>query len=130
MSLTYRWYDDEETIIFIEMSDGWNWRDYHEMLTHINALMDNALDPVHWVLDISQQSEIPINTMQHVPRILGQIHPKRGYVMVVGANRLILGLWSVLAAVYRQLSSATYHFVDDVADAIAALEDLVSDMES
>jgi hypothetical protein len=51
MPISVDWYDDEHTIIFMDLTRRWSWTDAAEAITQLHTMCEEAKDPIYAIVD-------------------------------------------------------------------------------
>ena len=89
MGIAVTWDNPQRTVICFDFRDHWDWDDLYAASDQATAMLDTVNHTVHFIMDLRQANKIPGDLMAHAERIAGGHHPRRGKMIVVGANRLL-----------------------------------------
>jgi len=89
MGIAVSWDNPQRTIICFDFSQGWDWDDVYAASDQATTMLDSVEHTVHIIMDIRNGGKIPGDLMSHAERIASGHHPRRGMMIVVGANRLL-----------------------------------------
>ena len=89
MPITVKWDNPQHTIIQFDFDGEWTWDELEAATDQATGLLDSADRMVDFVMDLRGAKQVPGDLMSHAERIAGGHHPRRGAMVVVGANGLL-----------------------------------------
>jgi hypothetical protein len=96
------WDNIDKTVIRFEFEGSWTWDDLYQASDEATAMLDTVPHMVDFVLDVRNANQIPRDFMNHAGNIANGQNPKRGLLVVVGANRLLRTLGGTLRRLFPQ----------------------------
>ena len=89
MGVSVSWDNPDQTIIRFEFDGEWNWDELYAASDQATEMLDNSEHTVDFIMDIRRAKKIPNDLMSHAERLASGKHPRRGLMVVVGANKLL-----------------------------------------
>ena len=124
MTITYNWFDNQKTIIHIQFIDKWVWADYVPIRESLNAILDQAPQPIHFIADFRATKTLPVGSLLTARNAFSRRHINEGVIIAVGASSqihfLVYSLFSLVpTARYRFALAAT---IDDASEKINTMQ--------
>ncbi len=120
---TIRWYDEEQTIILIDIVKTWNWEDAYEGIRQQVAMTETVEHPVHGVFHFHDVPTVPRGFgLTHIARLMKMRAPNEALTIFVGTHTLLQMLINAITSVYGMADITTkYHFVATLDEAFAII---------
>jgi hypothetical protein len=121
---TLRWYDEEQTIILIDIVKTWTWEDAYAAIKQQVAMTESVAHPVHAIFHFHNVPAVPRKFgLTHIAKLMKTRAPNEELAVFVGTHALLQMLINALSNVYGMGEiTAKYHFVatlDEALDIIA-----------
>jgi hypothetical protein len=118
MPVLVNWDNPEKTIIRYQFIDPWTWPEYHTTYRRGWALISTVNYTVDLIIDFSQGGGMPPSALRHFQTVAEQVHPNRGYIVVIASNPVIRSIMNTLARIYYfHPRAALGSFAGDLEDA-------------
>jgi hypothetical protein len=88
-------------VLYIKFADPWNLSDLEQAYNTEIGLRDNATFKLHTLLDVTQMRQIPPGFLAVAKRTPSFSHPRRGDLVVIGANAFARVLGETLMRITR-----------------------------
>jgi|FLYN01.1.fsa_nt_gi hypothetical protein len=89
MGIRVTWGNAERTFINFNFEGDWTWDELERATDQATGMLDSIDYTVDFIMDIRHANQVPKDLMSHAERIASGHHPRRGIMVVVGANRLL-----------------------------------------
>jgi hypothetical protein len=124
MSIKVTWDNAERTIICFDFEGRWDWDELYAASDQATEMLDSVDHMVDFIMDIRETQKIPKDFMSHAERIASGSHPRRGMMVVVGANRLLRTVGSGLRRLFPD-ATRNLVFAADLEEA----EEIIADQQ-
>ena len=122
MGINVSWDDAERKIIYFHFAGQWEWDELYTASDQATAMLDSADHTVDFIMDIREASQNPKDLMSHAERIASGSHPRRGIMVVVGANKLLRTVGSGLRKLFP-VATRSVVFANDLEEAYEIIAD-------
>jgi len=102
VSIRVAWDNIDKTVIRFEFEDSWTWDDLYAASDEATTMLDTVHNMVDFILNVRNANQIPRDFMNHAGDIASGENPKRGLLIVVGANRLLRTIGGTLRRLFPQ----------------------------
>jgi hypothetical protein len=96
MAIRPSWENAAKTVITFEFEGRWTWDDLYHASDLATTMLHEVDHTVDFILDVRHASQMPSDFMSHAGHIAGGTNPKRGLLIVVGANFILRTLGNTL----------------------------------
>jgi hypothetical protein len=104
MPFTARWYNDEKTIIYVEVVGKLTVDDMYSMTEQYNAMFDGVGHTVHVLQDWRRCEGLPPNVLTHARNLLfKKIHRNMGAMVHIGMRLELKIFWGAFERAIRVL---------------------------
>jgi len=104
MSVTYRWDNEEKSIMLFSFEEPWTWDEYYNMKPISDKIIAEVGHPVAAIIEIPQNLHLGSNALGH-SRTIDRTKPDNLWVMVIVTQstlvRAFLGLADRLSSQFR-----------------------------
>lgn len=121
MAWTYRWYDDDQTILVCDVRDTWTWEEAFAIVEAQVAHLQSVPHGVHTIFWLHGIPVIPQNGMElpNLQKLMSQRQPNSELAIFIGINRFGEMLASMMQKVYGMRDQlAHYRFVSSIEQAL------------
>jgi hypothetical protein len=119
MSVTYEWYDDQQTIVHVRMSGRWRWDDVFAVTNAAARDKDGQDDSIVAIVDMRETNHMPMDVTK-AARGMQPFAPHHRHNIYVDPPRMMrMGLDIVLRAVPDDMQAIQFDFVDTFDQALA-----------
>jgi hypothetical protein len=122
MSIKVAWDNPEQTIISFDFEGRWDWDELYAASDQATRMLDSTDHMVDFIMDIRETQQIPKDFMSHAERVASGSHPRRGVMIVVGANGLLRTLGGGLRKLFPD-ATRNLAFAADLEEAYAIIAD-------
>jgi len=122
MGINVTWDDAERKIIYFNFDGPWQWDELYAASDQATAMLDSVGHMVDFIMDIREASQNPKDLMSHAERIASGSHPRRGIMVVVGANKLLRTVGSGLRKLFP-VATRSVVFASDLEEAYEVITD-------
>lgn len=123
---TYKigWYDEEETILVMEVNGRWAWADAVNAILRMNEIVQQHSGTVYTVFHFTGPFFIPQpGSIGSLRQLLALDNPNEPLIVLVNASMFITKLISVVSRAYgMERSLGKYHFTKTFPEALALIE--------
>ncbi|MFN8374861.1 MAG: hypothetical protein U0694_18520 [Anaerolineae bacterium] len=131
MSILTNWYNDEKTILYHTYEATWTWNDLYVAVDKAYALLESVDHTVDIIIDMRLSRIIPSNVFNHGKYTLVKTHPRRGYMIIVGAPRLAHILFQAFLKIYdKEARGLRVVFVTTVEEGLDQIHELHAQTQS
>lgn len=127
MSIQTTWVDDDHHILLMRFEGAWTGDELKTAIYYVHALHKfDASVPHHIIVDFTSTPILPIRALQQLQNFVNLIGPLRkeyGYVVFVGASRLLRAVGNLLSQGFPRTTSKIYN-VNTYSDALALIENV------
>ncbi len=121
MAWSYRWYDDEQTILVCDVHDSWTWEEAFKIVEGQKHHMQSVSHGVHTIFWLHGIPIIPQDGMElsNLQKLMSQRQPNSQLAIFIGINRFgekLAGLMKKVYGMRQQL--AHYRFVSSIEQAL------------
>jgi len=120
MGVSIRWLDDSKIVLSLEFESPWTWEEFSNASEQVNTMLDTLDHVADVIIDFRKSKGLPAGFLSQARKMGSKSHPKRGIVVIVGANRFIQVAVDTVRAVYRQIVK-NIQIADTVEEAQALL---------
>ncbi len=122
MGIKVTWDNAERTIIYFDFEGRWDWDELYTASEQATRMLDSVDHVVDFIMDIREAQQIPKDFMSHAEHIASGSHPRRGIMVVVGANGLLRTLGSGLRRLFPD-ATRNLAFAADLEEAYEIIAD-------
>jgi hypothetical protein len=122
MGIKVTWDNADRTIISFDFEGRWDWDELYIASDQATAMLDSTDHTVDFIMDIRETQQIPKDFMSHAERIASGSHPRRGIMVVVGANGLVRTLGGGLRRLFPD-ATRNLVFAADLEEAYEIIAD-------
>lgn len=119
MAISVNWYDDEQTIAYVQFTPGWTWDDFWVMNQAFNQLAQTVDYPIALIVDMSNAG-MPAQFVPELSKI-AQTSEQRpahlAFTVVVGLGVMLETVVNIFTRLYRR-ATAHVQFVSTVDEAV------------
>jgi hypothetical protein len=121
MAWSYRWFDDDQTILVCDVRDSWTWEEafaiVEEQVAHMHSV-SHGVHTIYWLhgIPILPQDGMGLPNLQ---KLMSQRQPNSQLVIFIGINRFGEKLAGLMKKVYGMRDQlAHYRFVSSIEQAL------------
>jgi hypothetical protein len=121
MAWSYRWYDDDQTILVCDVRDSWTWEEafaiVEDQKRHLQSV-SHGVHTIYWLhgIPILPQDGMGLPNLQ---KLMSQRQPNSQLVIFIGINRFGEKLAGLMKKVYGMRDQlAHYRFVSSIEQAL------------
>ncbi len=115
------WIDPEQTIILIQITGTWSWKQAHMVVEQINHLIASTKHDVYPIFEFSPRANNipPGSVFSQVRKMMGENHDNEPLNIFVGINPLLRKMIDIVSRAYNLCGVHTkYRFVNTLDDAL------------
>jgi hypothetical protein len=102
MNMTVEWDNEDHNIVRLTLHDGWTWEQLYETNKNIAAMMREAPQTVHLLLDYTQTKTLPMGgVIMHARNIMSAYPANWGLFVVVTRNMLVQRLATIFRETFK-----------------------------
>lgn len=121
MAWSYRWYDDDQTILVCDVRDSWTWEEAFDIVEGQKSHLQSVAHDVHTIFWLHGIPIIPQDGMglPNLQKLMSQRQPNSQLVIFIGINRfgeMLAGMMRKVYGMREQL--AHYRFVSSIEQAL------------
>lgn len=121
------WVDDAQTILQLDIIDGWTWEDAYITAHAINAQISAVEHDVYTIYHFTEEMGIVPRqfAITHIKALLEADVPNEKLVIMIAADSLLARLIETLAGIYRDLAgnASKLRFLRTLEDAYRLIAD-------
>lgn len=131
MPITVRWYDDDQTIIHMPISDPWTITDLTLATQESYRMMAQVGHTVDLIMDASETTGIPRNILSHFATNTTEatLPTNQGFVLVVVRNTLLQTFVSMAKRILPHITRKM-HMADSLPGAVGKIMRLRETVET
>lgn len=115
------WENEEQRIIRYNIVHNWTWDDIYACMKQADAMCQSVMpDRVDLIIDMSQSSGVPTNTLAHIRRISDMQQPNAGINVIITRNNFLTVLHRASATIYPPITRY-FQLVSRIEDAHAMI---------
>jgi hypothetical protein len=121
MAWSYRWYDNDQTILVCDVRDSWTWDEAFAIVEAQKSHLQSAGHDVHTIFWLHGIPIIPQDGMglPNLQKLMSQRQPNSQLVIFIGINRFGEMLAGMMKKVYGMRDQlAHYRFVSSIEQAL------------
>jgi len=98
MPLTYRWYDEDQTIMYYKITPPFDWDEFFAFSQNANDNLIPAVPhnlPIHAIADFTELTSLPPQILQKSDEIKSYHNPRLDQIVVIHKNaifRLVINI--------------------------------------
>jgi hypothetical protein len=104
MGLEVSWVDYAQTTILRYFTGHWTWEEFYKSQEQVNAMLRSVPHQVHQILDFSETSSLPPNTLTHLRNSARNVPPNRGKSIVVTRSNFYLQMYNILNKLFPAIT--------------------------
>ncbi|MBI1279642.1 MAG: hypothetical protein GC179_16055 [Anaerolineaceae bacterium] len=118
------WDDAEKTIICYTFFDPWTWDEYYATNPKRDTMFAETNQVIDIILDFRKGSHLPPQAMTHIRKVGSWDSPKRGVVIVLGANSMLQLLANIMNSLFPLSVLKTPRPARDMQDALRLISEI------
>ena len=111
-------------VIYLEFTEPFTGQDFADSIKNVTVYYDNAADILHQLADVSKIRTLPKNVFTLSRTAPAVAHPKRGHLVIIGANSFIQVIGE---AVKRMMRYGVIKFVSTEDDAWTYIRNVIAE---